>query len=292
MNPRLCLALAVALLVLPGCSAIKVVYNQADRVVAWRADDYFDLNPEQKEALRGPLERFHAWHRSTQLPDYAVLLESAQKRLHAGVTVTDVDWAIDAIKARYRVLVLQGYADAARVLSTLSDQQLAAARRQFDKDNRRYAKDFGVGLAPEEQKRLRAKRNLERIEHWTGPLAAAQEAKLLEISRALPLVTELRHQDRVRRQREFLALLEGRAQLDTFAPRLRDWLLDWDRSRSPQYEAELSRFVEASAKAYVEMYNLLTPEQRNHAAERLQRYVQAFRELARETPRTTVAAQP
>jgi len=73
---------------------------------------------------------------------------------------------------------LHSYADLARVLSTLSDQQLAAARRQFEKDNRKYAKEFGVGLAPEEQKRLRAKRNLDRIEHWTGPLSAAQEAKL------------------------------------------------------------------------------------------------------------------
>jgi len=105
-------------------------------------------------------------------------------------------------------------------------------------------------------------------------------------------VTELRQQDRIRRQREFLALVEGRTDLQTFAPRLKDWLLDWDRTRSPEYEAELARFVDASSKAYVATYDLLTPEQRNHASERLQRYTQAFRELAQEASKTTVAAQP
>jgi len=276
MNPALYLLLLAAFAMLPGCSAIKVVYNQADHIVAWKADDYFDLNAEQKEALRVHIDRFHAWHRLTQLPEYATLLESAQKRLHAGVTGSDTTWAVDSIKARYRVLLLHAYADVAQVLSTLSDQQLAAARRQFDKDNRKYAKEFGVGLAADEQKRLRAKRYLERIEHWTGPLTATQEAKLTEINRALPLVTELRQQDRIRRQREFLALLEGRADLQRFAPRLKDWLLDWDRTRAPEYEAALARFVEASSKAYVATYDLLTPEQRKHASERLRRYVEAF----------------
>jgi hypothetical protein len=292
MNPQLCLLLLAALFILPGCSAVKVVYNQADHVVAWKVDDYFDLTSEQKDALRVHLERFHAWHRSTQLPDYAALFETAQKRLQAGVTLNDTAWVMESLKARYRLLVAQGYADAARVLSTLTDQQLADARRQFDKDNRKYAKEHGVGLAPEEQKRLRAKRNLERLEHWTGSLTAAQETRITEINRALPLVTELRQQDRIRRQREFLALLDARAQIETFAPRLRDWLLDWDRTRPAQYEAELTRFLDASAKANVETYNLLTPEQRNHASERLQRYAQAFRELAREAPKSTVATQP
>jgi len=286
---KLIIALLTALTLLTGCSAIKIVYNQADAVVAWRADDYFDLTSEQKEALRVHLDNFHAWHRSTQLADYAELLESAQKRLNAGVSTTDAAWTIDAIKARYRALVLRGHADAARVLASLSDQQLATARQQFDKDNRKYAKEYGVGQPPEEQRRLRAKRNIERIEHWTGPLSATQDAKLREMSRSLPLVTELRQQDRIRRQREFLALLADRRSAG-FPTQLRDWLLDWDRTRTPEYDAELTRFIEASGRMYVEAFGMLTPEQRQHVADRLQRYVIALRELASEGERTAKAA--
>ncbi len=280
--------LLLATVLLPGCSAIKIVYNQADSVAAWRADDYFDLDSQQKEALGVLLDRFHAWHRETQLAEYADLLETAQKRLHAGVSTQDAAWAIDSIKARYRVLVLRGYADAARVLSTLSDQQIAAAQRRFDKGNRKYAQEYGIGLPPDEQRRLRAKRHIERIEHWTGPLTAAQDARLRDSSRALPLVTELRQLDRVRRQREFLALLAQR-KAPTFATTLRDWLLDWDRTRSPDYDAQLTRFVEASARLYVEAFGMLTEAQRAHVSDRLRRYATAFRELARETERTARA---
>lgn len=284
--------LLAALLLLPGCSAIKIVYNQADSVAAWRADDYFDLNSTQKEALRVQLVRFHAWHRASQLADYAALLESVQRRIHAGVSTDDVSWAVDAVKARYRTLVLHAYPDAARLLATLSDQQVEAARRRFDKDNRKYAKEYGIGAPLDEQRRLRAQRTLERIEHWTGPLTTAQETRLREMSRALPLIADLRQQDRMRRQREFLALLAERKHVETFAPKLRDWLLGWEHGRSPEYEARLARFVEASAQIYVEAFGLLTVEQRNHVASRLTRYMTAFRELAQEPTRTAQAALP
>ena len=273
-----------------GCSGIKVAYNQADTIAGWMADDTFELTGEQKDVFREHFQRFHAWHRSTQLNEYAAMLAQLQQRLNAGLSEADAVLVVDSVKAHYRTIVVHGYADAARMLATLSDRQLDAARREFDKRNRKHAREWGVGKAPEEQQRLRARKNVERVEHWTGPLSAAQEARVVALSRALPLITDLRYQDRLRRQQEFLALLESRKNVEAFAPRLRDWLADWDRTRSAEYEAALTRFVAASAKTYLEIYALLTPEQRAHVANRLQRYITAFRELAREASRT--AAQP
>ena len=283
--------LALVIACLAGCSGVKIAYNQADSVAGWMADDYFELSGEQKDQFREHFQRFHAWHRTTQLNAYAAFLASVQQRLNAGLKETDIAWAIDSVKAHYRAIVMRGYLDAARVLSTLSDRQLNAARAEFDKRNRKYAREWGVGASADEQQRLRAKYNVQRLEHWTGPLNAGQEARVVAISRALPLVSDLRHRDRIRRQQEFLALLDARRNPETFAPRLRDWLIDWDRGRSADYEAALARFVDASAKAYVEVYALLTPEQRAHVTDRLQRYITAFRELAHEAPRSA-AMQP
>jgi hypothetical protein len=39
---------------------------------------------------------------------------------------------------------------------------------------------------------------------------------------------------------------------------------------------------------YVEAFALLTPEQRAHVSDRLNRYITTFRELAQETPRTAM----
>ena len=279
--------LALVVFCLAGCSGIKLAYNQADTVTAWLADDYFELTGEQRDVFRDHFQRLHGWHRSTQLHEYAALLGSVQRRLKAGVKEADVAWLIDSVKASYRTIVLRGHADAARVLSMLSEQQLNAARREFEKRNRKYAREWGISASPEEQQRLRAKQTLRRVEHWTGPLTAAQEARIGAMSRELPLVTEHRYRDRIRRQQEFLSLLESRKDSDAFAHRLRDWLADWDRSRASDYEEALERFVAASAKMYPQIYALLTPEQRAHINERLQRYITAFRELAQEPIRTT-----
>ena len=89
---------------------MKIVYNNADEVVAWMADDYLDLNREQEDGLRLLLARFHAWHRSTQLREYARLLDAAEMRLAEGLTDADVDWAVDAVASRYRILANHGAA--------------------------------------------------------------------------------------------------------------------------------------------------------------------------------------
>lgn len=291
MTPSRIVWLAVLAISLGGCSTIKLVYNQADHIIVWMADDYFDLASEQKEQLHRHVERFHAWHRATQLSDYISVLQAAQRRLDAGVKDEDVTWAIDSLKTRYRTMAARAHTDIAQVLSTLTDEQINATRRRFEKDNHKFAKDYGLGQPPDEQRRLRAKRNIERVEHWTGPLGSAQQTKLREISWALPLVTDMRNHDRMRRQREFLELLKGRHDAAAFAVKLRDWLLDWDKTRQSEYEIALTRFLEASAKLYVEMFAQLTPEQRRHVSDRLRRYTVAFQELARDAAPSTAATK-
>src|SRR5262245_25003259 len=106
-----------------GCSGVKVAYNQADLIAAWVADDFFELTGEQKDVFRERFQRFHAWHRSTQLNEYAATLAQVQQRLNAGFKEADAAWTIESVKTHYRTIIMRGYADAARVLATLSDQQ-------------------------------------------------------------------------------------------------------------------------------------------------------------------------
>ncbi len=276
---RLVLLMALLLLGAAGCSTVRIAYNQADHIVAGIADDYFDLNADQQQAFRVHFERLHAWHRRNELPEYVALLGAAQQRIQAGPKIEDVGWLLEAVQARYRALVVQAHADAATLLATLSDEQVQAARRHFDKVNRKQAKEIGIGASPDEQRRLRARRHLERIEHWTGPLDTAQEAKVRELSRALPLVTEAGYRERLRRQDEFLALLQSRKS-PGFAGRLREWLVDWERTRSSEYQTAYARFAQARAAMYVQVIALLSAEQRHHLVAVIERYQRNFRELS------------
>ena len=54
---------------LAGCSAMQLTYNQADTLISWRADSYFDFDPTQKHEFHQRLDRLLAWHRREQLPD-------------------------------------------------------------------------------------------------------------------------------------------------------------------------------------------------------------------------------
>ncbi|MCC6533879.1 MAG: hypothetical protein IT531_15120 [Burkholderiales bacterium] len=275
------LGLAVCLL-LGGCGAIRTLYGQADHVAAWRVDDYFDLTDEQKRLFRTRFQSLHAWHRSTQLRDYASLLEAAESRLDRGPVLQDWAWAMQEMRSRWHALLAHATPDIASFLATLSDQQIAAARRRFDRDNRKFAKEHGVGAPPEEQRRLRDKIELERIEHWTGSLDRQQQARISALSSALPLDAWARHQDRMRRQREFLALLETRKEPERFAERLRNWLLDWDENRPPQLRAELERYADAHARMFLHVHAELRPEQRRKVHERLRWYIDLMRDMAKE----------
>ena len=274
----LCTLLLVGLL--GGCSAIRTVYNQAEHVIAWRADDYFDLTEDQKRLLRTHLERLHAWHRTTQLRNYASLLDAADRRLSDGPNMPDVRWALAEIRQHSRTFLLHSHADIAALLATLTDAQIAHAKRRFDRDNRRFARERGVGAAPEEQRRLRAKRVLESIEHWSGPLDSEQQARIAALSETLPPDAAFRMHDRLRRQRDFLSVLEARKEEERFAMRLRVWLVDWDASRPPGVEAEASRYTEAYSKMLLQVFDDLRPDQRRRVSERLRWYRDVMRDLA------------
>jgi hypothetical protein len=273
--------LLLACVMLGGCSAIRTVYNQAETVAAWRADDYFDLTDEQKRTFRGSFARVHAWHRATQLRAYAGLLEAVDKRLARGPALQDVGWVVDGMKAQSRRLVEHAYRDAAVFLATLTDAQVVNARRRFERDNRSWAKDHGVGTPAAEQKRLRAKNDLDTIEHWSGPLDSEQRARFTALSEAQPLDASLRHQDRLRRQREFIALLAHRRE-PGFAERLRDWLLDWNASRPADVEARIEEYEQARARMLLAVYAELRPDQQRKVQERVRFYTHAMRDLARD----------
>ncbi|MGH8665988.1 MAG: DUF6279 family lipoprotein [Burkholderiales bacterium] len=276
--PALLSLIALAMF-LGGCSAIRTVYNQADHIATWRVDDYFDLTDEQKRMFRADFGRAHAWHRATQLTAYAGLLEAIERRLTRGPQPQDVSWAVDSVKAQSRPLVLHTYQDAAAFLATLSNDQMAATRRRFDRDNREFAREHGVGASPQTQKRLRAKRDLESIEHWAGPLDGEQRARFTALSEAQPLDAALRHQDRMRRQREFLALLSERHDA-RFAERLRDWLLDWNANRSADVAARIEDYQQARRRMLLTVFEELRPDQRRKVSERLHFYIAVMRDLA------------
>jgi len=275
------LALLLCLSVLGGCSLVRLGYGQLDTFALWTADEYFNLDADQKEAFVKRFTRLHEWHRYEQLPNYARFLESVRARLERGVTRDDALWVTESVRQRYRTAVRRAADDAAALLLTVTPEQLAALQRQWDEDNRRFVRDYRLDQDADAQRRERARRVLSRIRDWTGHLDDAQDRKIIALANEMPLIHGLRHQDRLRRQREFMQLMGARGKPREFAQRLGHWLANWEEGRNPDYHHRFQEWVQRQADFYTAVYRLLLPHQRTAVAEQLQRYADDFTRLSR-----------
>lgn len=277
------LFLALCLATLGGCAMVQLGYNHLDTWAAYRANEYFDLDAEQKQEFRARFERLHEWHRREQLREYAAFLTETRSRIQKQPRREDVIWIAEGLKARYRVIARRMNPDAAALLATLKPEQLDALQRKWDDDNRRFIRERRIKAGLEERDRGRAERSIDEIRKWVGNLAPEQERRITALSDAMPSISEPRLQERMRRQREFLKLLESKTHRD-FAPRLERFLVGWESARPPEYERALTAWWDRRIDYFVTVYQILTPQQRATLDGRLQDYVEDFIKLAERSP--------
>lgn len=271
--------LVLALASLAGCSGARLAYNNADTVVRWMADDYFALEGPQDEDFKARLARFHAWHRSEELPRYSVLMTNAGDKLANGLTAPELLWAWESVNGRYRRMAAQAAPELASVLATLTPAQFDRLDKKFAESGAEYAKKHLKGGEAEQRER-RDKRNLELMREWFGDLSDEQEAQLKASSGKLPLLYAVRLQNRQRRQGEFVALLNAYRSPAELDPRLKQWLTDWEGGASPEYRRLSELHRERYIQMLLELDRGLTPAQRVHAVTRLHEYAEIFKALA------------
>lgn len=274
--------LLLAVASLAGCSGARLAYNNADTVVRWMADDYFALEGPQEEDFKARLAGFHAWHRSEELPRYSVLMTSAGDKLADGLTAPELLWAWESVKGRYRRMAAHAAPELAAVLATLTPAQFDRLDKKFAESDAEYAKKYLKGGEAEQRKR-RDKRNLELMREWFGDLSDEQEAQLKISSAKLPLLYELRLQNRERRQGEFVALLKAYRSPAELERRLKQWLTGWEEGTSPEYRRLSELHREGYIQMLLELDRGLTPAQRVHAVTRFYEYAEIFKALAEQS---------
>jgi hypothetical protein len=272
--------LTLALAPLAGCSTVRIGYNQLDTIAQWTADRYFDLDDAQEQAFRTRFRRLHEWHRYEQLPDYADFLAQAKLRLERGLTNDDVHWLLDGLQRRYAVIVERGTDDAAALLLTITPRQLEVLQARWERINQRFASEYQLGAGIDEQRRASEQRTIEMCREWFGSLSVAQENMIRADVARMEMIGPLRQEDRIRRQHEFLELMQLRADPTAFRTRLRHWLIHWDAGRSPEYQKVFARSREQRIALLIALDRSLTQHQRSMAVGRLQDYIDDLKALS------------
>jgi Family of unknown function (DUF6279) len=286
-------ALALVLIALVGaCSFSRFGYNQADTFAAWMIDDYFDLESHQKDDFQKRFERIYAWHRSEQLPEYAAFLRTAKTRVQQGINREDVLWFVDGVRSRVRVAARRAAPETAAFLATITPAQIETLKRKWDKDNNKYLRENKINGTPEERVEVEAKKVAKTFKEWLAPLNSEQEERVKVLVRELPPIYQFRYAERLRRQKDFLALLAHRDEdRERFTARVSEWLVNWERGRSAEDQKRLDMWWAKRAEIFATLDKTLTAEQRTASLGRMQGYIDDAVQLARREGSRTAATR-
>ena len=191
---------------LSACSAWRVGYGQAPDLLYWYLDSYVDFNDTQTPKVREALTQFMAWHRRTQLPDYANQLARAQAEVRADTSATRVcEWQAELL-TRANAAFERAVPATADFLLTVTPQQVQYLEKHQAKQNQEFRDDY---LQPEPRKRseMTLKRTLERAESLYGKLTDSQRARIAEGLSRSPFDPEVWLAERRQRQQDALSLM-------------------------------------------------------------------------------------
>ncbi|MGZ5179791.1 MAG: DUF6279 family lipoprotein [Ramlibacter sp.] len=271
------------ILALGGCSAIKLGYNALPALSDWWLDGYLDFDDAQRAAVRDDLARIHAWHRATELPRYAQLLQQFERLAPGDITPEQACGFEPQLRARLGALVARIEPAVTEHALSLRPEQIAHLERKYQQRNRDYQREW-VRLAPEELVDKRLKEFAERIELVYGDLGDAQRALLRRQLQTSNYSAATVLAERRRRQQDTLATLRRIAAQPTNIAEARAAVHALMQRTVEPPEASFRAYIDAmrqeTCRLTALVHNSMSPSQREHAAQRLRGWQHDLADLA------------
>lgn len=276
--------LALALVLLPGCTAIKLVYNAAPSAGYWWLDGYLDFDSAQAAQLREDLDDLQRWHRSTQLPQYALLLQRAQVLVGSErVTPEQACALLEDAKREIGNITAHAETGAATLVRSLTPEQLQHLQAKYTKSNNEFRKEW-LNASAQEVRDKRFDKTLERAERVYGALDAPQRAVIRQLVDASSFDPKMQQAERLRRQQDTMQVLQGlaagKATPEQITQALRGLFDRYRESPDPVLRAYGQRQTEEGCQGFALAHNTATPAQRQKAVQRLKAYEKDVRDLA------------
>ena len=272
----------LSLVLLQGCSTVKLGYQQLPTLSYWWLDSAVSFNDNQAARAKDALAQVHQWHRTQELAVYQELLQRGIELSQGPVQSSQVCavWAdIQAGMDRsMRVMVNK----AAPVVTQLGPRQLSHFARHLEAKNEAWDKEWLQGSAAERLDR-RTEKTLERYRSFYGDLNAAQIVLIKSQVSQSPWQPEWGRQERLRREQELLAALRKLAQSDMPLEQAEAelWRV-WQRWFVPSNEADrgvMQKMVQQACDNLTQLHNTTSPEQRQRLTRKLRSYERDIREL-------------
>lgn len=272
----------VAALALCACSAVKLGYNNLNEVAYWWMDGYVDFNDAQSPRVREDLARLHLWHRSTELPRVAELLEGMEKLMPGEIAPAQACGFVSQLRERLGAVMAQGEPAMVTLALGLEPEQLAHLERKYRRGNATYKEEW-VDLPPAEQREKRFKQVLERSEMVYGKLEEPQRAIVRQQMERSVFDPARNLAERQRRQQDLLQTLRKLAGQPIALAQARQLMHEYLERAQASPDAAYRRYqetlIEESCRMFSAAHNSTTAAQREGAARRLRAYQRDIRDL-------------
>lgn len=270
-------AALIATLMLGSCSSIQLAYGQLDRWLRWQIDDYVDFNRQQKQQLQAALDSFHSWHRQTQLPRYADLLEQFAGRVEEGQLqqLELAPWE-EQVNGFWQAASTQLIDLLLPLAPQLSPEQIDELEWNLRKKREESLEKWHK--SPQKARQRRQKQISNQGKRWFGPLTGEQESMISTWATRMGYNPLLRDRQRQIWQARFIDLL--RRKPDNYLKEIRDLMLNPQQLWSEDYR----RMQETRRQQIPELIGQLlastTEKQRRHMSQTLREYARDCRTLA------------
>ena len=272
--------------ILTGCSAVRLGYNNLPDIASWWLDSYIDFTDTQGPQAKAALQKLQIWHRKEELPAIAELLVQAQTLAPQNITPEQACKIWEGAQVRIESLIQESSRLAAPVVSQLSAKQLKHLEKEWATRNEDWKKQWVQGT-PDSRIKKRVDLAAERFNSFYGDLNLEQRQVLKQQFLQSTWSPEASYQRRLKRQQEQLIALQAMSSeitkpampLQQVEKALQSLIL---QSVRPKDTGDLSKQLQLEQQAcqnLAQLHNTMSPAQRLKAQRKLKDYETDVREL-------------
>ena len=272
--------------ILTGCSAVRLGYNNLPDIASWWLDSYIDFSDTQGPQAKAALQKLQTWHRKEELPAIADLLVQAQTLAPQNITPEQACKIWEGAQVRVESFIQESSRLAAPVVSQLSAKQFKHLEKEWASRNEDWKKQWVQGT-PDSRIKKRVDLAAERFNSFYGDLNLEQRQVLKQQFLQSTWSPEASYQRRLKRQQEQLMALQAMSSeiskpampLPQVEKALQSLIL---QSVRPKDAGDLSKQLQLEQQAcqnLAQLHNTMSPAQRLKAQRKLKDYETDVREL-------------
>ena len=275
---RALLAVLVISVSISGCTT-KLAYDFLDWGLYWELKDYVKFTRDQRLLVKEEISQLIDWHRSEELPQYAVQLEKLSALLENGLTVEHVEEFYNNLRDSWQRIVIKTLPAAVNIISNLNDEQVNDFFEMLIEKEGDDAKEIENGTNARTLKKREAYVS-KKIVGVIGKLNEDQKSLIAQWVRGMKPTKELSLGHAIQWRNRMQTVLAERHNERQLEKKLMVLFANPDQLRSPSYRRVIEKNKRLIMQLLFDLNQTLTSQQRSKLVKKIQGFTEDFRDLS------------